>query len=272
MKSHLLKLFLLLLVSFLILFIPQTMAHETGPSYVVINGKPTTLNIVHAFGHNPGFTLATDLAPEDKYVAGSPINFQINKANYYTPENAPADFKWDFQDGTAPVEGDNVTHTFKSQGTYFVNILARYNPNTPYSIADIVQVNVVTSKNYQLPIAKIMVNGKFITDFNTKTEVPVNKEIELDASRSIGSNLRYYWELGDGTRSRNKVVSHIYTGTGESTYFVLLRVADDQNMSHDTIITLVSSSLKGETAPSSNLFIRLFQPIWLFISRIFSNK
>lgn len=271
MQSHLYKIILIIFLVSLFIGIPLiTLAHETGHSYVEINDVPTKLNIVHAFGHNPGFTLATDLAPIDSYPAGSPITFKINKENYYTPENAPAVFRWNFQDGTPPVDGDEVIHTFNSQGSYFVNIHARYNSDNPYTIIDTVQINIITSKKNQLPIAKIMVDGKLITDFDIKNEIPLNKKIEFNASQSLGSNLRYYWEFGDNTRSRDKIVSHVYKGDGESTYFPVLRVSDEQNIVHDSIITLVSHSVKP--SPTLNPFIGFFQQIWNAIVNIFSRK
>jgi hypothetical protein len=96
----------------------------------------------------------------------------------------------------------------------------------------------------------------------------LKKEIQFDGSQSVGNNLRYYWELGDGTRSRDKSVTHSYNSMGESTYFVVLRVSDDQNMVHDSIITLNSTSIQPEKEPS-NYFVGLFRYFSDVIARIF---
>lgn len=273
MYSYLNKFFIFLLASLLFINLTsKAFAHETGPSYVVINDEPTLLNIVHAFGHNPGFTLATDLAHEDSYEAGSLMHFRINKENFFTPENAPAEFRWDFQDGTPVQYGDEVTHTFESAGSHFVNIESRHDPKTPYTLADTVQINITSAKNYELPVAKIMVNDKLITDFKTQTPVPLNKTIEFDASQSVGKNLRYYWELGDGTRSRDKKVSHTYTASGESTYYVVLRVSDDQGIVNDSIVTLLTTSITPSPAPSSNVIVNFFRSFVSFFSKLFSKQ
>lgn len=258
--------FILSIIFFLVNYSP-IYAHETGPSYVMVNGESTVLNIVHAFAHNPGFTLATDLTPQNAYRPGTPIHFSINKENYFTPENAPSEFKWNFQDGTEPVTGDQVTHSFSSAGSYFVQIEARIRGQLHYSLADIVQINIVPSDHYVLPTAKITVDGKLITDFHSKNQIEAKKPIEFDGSESVGKNLRYYWELGDGTRSRDKNISHTYRSMGESTYFIVLRVSDDQNIVHDSIITLSSTTISKEEEPS-NYFMGLFRYFSDVIARV----
>lgn len=270
MQPYLYKLFLLALSIFLILSIQKTFAHESGPSYIFINGKNTLLNPVRAFAHNPGFNLGTDLAPENKYVAGVPVAFKIDKKNFFTPDNVEADFQWDFQDGTPRVDGPEVVHIFQAPGSYFVNLYARTDKNIPYTNADIVQLNVVTSQTYEPPIARIKVNGQLISDYKQVVKIPLNTEIQFDASDSSGSNLRYYWEFGQDTRSRDPKVTHTYTGTGESTFFPLLRVTDDQSIVSDSIVTISSEgTISLSPALSSNIVVNFFSSIWKFLTDLF---
>lgn len=270
MQPVLYKLFLLALAFFVIMSIHKTFAHETGPSYIFINGKNTTLNVAQAFSHNPGFILGTDLAPDEKYIVGTPVAFKIDEKNFFTPNNAPAEFQWDFQDGSPRVDGASAVHAFENPGSYFVNLYARHDKNTHYTNADIVQLNVVASTEDPVPFARIMVNGKIITDYKQKMVIPLNTEIELDASQSTGRGLRYYWELGEGTRSRDKKIMHTYKGTGESTFFPLLRVTDDQSVVSDAIVTITSEgTISPSPKASSNIVANFFSAIWKFLSNLF---
>ncbi len=237
------KLLNLLIVVIFCLLVTKTYAHENGPSYIAVNGKLTVLNAVHALAHQPGFLIATDLAPENFYLTNTPITFTIDQKNYFTPENRPAEFRWDFQDNTSVTEGVGVTHKFAIEGSYFVILQARDNNKQPFRTVDTVQINIVSSEDYQPPVAQIKINGSFVNSYKAPQHIELGKPVSFDASSSIGNNLRYFWEFGDDKRSKDKIVEHTFIGVGESTFFPLLRVVDEKNISHDVIVSVTSAKI-----------------------------
>ncbi|MFN3301759.1 MAG: lamin tail domain-containing protein [Patescibacteria group bacterium] len=93
------------------------------------------------------------------------------------------------------------------------------------------------------------VNQKPKAIISAPNKALVDEEIVFDASDSYdpdGDSLTYYWDFGDGTKSREILVRHIYKRPGQ--YNVRLEVKDDSGLSDS--VSLKVEILAGEKVVS----------------------
>jgi len=111
-------------------------------------------------------------------------------------------YEWDFGDGEK-AKGLEVEHCFKNTGNYIVQL------NVIDEITGDVYFNEAT---YQLPIEKI--EQVYI---NCKDTVLVGEEIKMDGYQTNLKNFdiaEYYWDFGDGRRTKGIDITHIYSSPG----------------------------------------------------------
>jgi len=99
-------------------------------------------------------------------------------------------------------------------------------------IADWINNLQVSNNNVQADIAASVVQG------------PAPLSINFDASASIGNNLNYNWDFGDGSTGSGRITSHVYTQAG--VYAVNLTVNDGSSSDIQDLfvnVTAVSTSI-----------------------------
>ncbi len=119
------------------------------------------------------------------------------------------DFFWTFGDGSSAL-GDMVTHTYTSQGTFNVMVVATdtnacVGADTSYA---------------QITIA----NDSVFADFALNVLNDCDSNLAINLVNQSTNAIQYQWNFGDGTSSTQQNVNHTYTLP--STYTVTLIVTD----------------------------------------------
>jgi LPXTG-motif cell wall-anchored protein len=230
-------------------------AHSVNqPPFVYINDAATTFYSI-GYASSPALNLPQDASPNN-YVVNDEIAFRIDtSALPVFPEDLPnITFHWDFGDGTKK-DGLEVQHQYiKAAPTLLSLTTTDKRNNEPPQLLDTVLLNILPSKDYQLPQAIIEVNSQRSTDWRTDIlNADFNKKVSFDGSRSIpGSSpiTSYIWDLGDQQVSRDMKPTHMFNPV-ISTAQPVLRVIDSSGFYSDTTVQLSNSTLAPLTAAST---------------------
>lgn len=137
----------------------------------------------------------------DRLVApGEPVGFSASGTE--DPDGVVTRYAWSFGDGHE-AEGVEVFHRYDEPGSYRVSLTT-----TDDSGAS----NASSSAEIG-----VRVNAPPVVEIDAPGVACVGQEIVLDASRSLdgeGDELRYRWDLGDGSRAEGPVVRHRYERPG----------------------------------------------------------
>ncbi len=130
-------------------------------------------------------------------------------------------YSWDFQsDGVYDAQGQNVTYTYTSPGTYTVTLQGI--DSQGHIAKDTVTVNVIGSTpTNNPPTVWIGTDGNV-----TSGEAPLTVKFLAHAEDSDGTIVSYVWNFGDGETSTEQFPTHTYNNPG--TYNVTLVVTDNQ--------------------------------------------
>jgi len=134
------------------------------------------------------------------------------------------DYIWDFGDGTPIDTNAQPTHVFDTVGIYDVMLIAI--DSASCNIADTVYTQIIVNDANSIQAG-----------FTTNTNVSCNTFTLLATDTSVGFNLVYQWDMGDGTTYTTQNVTHNYADSG--TYIVTLIVTEPMCSGTDTIITSV---------------------------------
>jgi len=133
--------------------------------------------------------------------------YEFFERNTSMTDTVTMEYEWDFGDGTKK-RGLIVDHCFDTTGTYLVQL------NVVDQLTGEVWFNEAT---YQVTVENV--KQLYI---NAPDTVKVGQEIEMDASLSnVDFEIeQYYWDFGDGRRTKGEMVRHIYSRPG--TYIIQL--------------------------------------------------
>lgn len=241
-------------------------AHNTGPPYIAVDGAYAPANPMLLYTETSKFVTGEDVATSSGYIAGQPMSFVVDLQNFPNPYadvngSVVPQFRWDFGDGSAKQEGQTITHTYVKPGTYIVGLEAKFPGKTSdFSDANSVQLDVLPTRGYVRPQAKISINGSFADP--TKGIINIKPGyVALDASGSTGDIVSYTWDFSDDTSASGKTVTHFYGHDAYFPLFPVLRVTDKNNIASDTFVTL------NGPQQSDNLIMKLFFAIEDFVTR-----
>lgn len=148
--------------------------------------------------------------------------------------NAGLQYTWDFGDGSAPDTGTNVSHTYTVPGEYTLTLLAE---GTGNCIGSDEATSIIVVIDPPLVDAAFTVN---------QTEECVLLTME-GINESIGDEVEYLWNFGDGSTSTDVNVTHAFDEPGD--YTITLTVqdlvcgSDDQVSTTLTLIDQIDLSL-----------------------------
>lgn len=255
MLKNLLKLLIFLFALLIIFFSAKniTQAHAGAP-FIYINGQITVAYPL--FNGSALFKVPYVAAPKS-YLVGEILEFKFDNTLLPIDSSLVNDqnLTWDFGDGTT-LKRTNPRHSYNKTGSHIVTL----NVKDPTYGNDVelesILINVLPDKNYQLPEAKIKVNGKLIQD-PLKEPVSITNEenLELDASLSKGRIKNYKWDFGDGSPlSNEKKVKHSFRFEGNYSYslFPILRIEDESGFISDTLIQVSRDTNSPENPTSTN--------------------
>lgn len=185
----------------------------------------------------------TNMAPVanaggNKYVETTDTVY-FNAGSSYDQDGTIVSYVWDFEGMGAPetFTEPSATHVYTAEGTYIATLTVTDDDGDTDS--DTVTV-YVTPKVYYPPIAEAGGNRGAL----------VNETITFDGGASYdpdgGSIISYEWDFDyDGTFEVSGVTqTHSFTETG--TYFVMLRVTDDES---ETATDTITVSVSAEAEP-----------------------
>lgn len=156
-------------------------------------------------------------AGEDQTIcANTEIHFDGTKSTDF--DGLVNRFFWDFGDGITK-DGPTPAHVFRDPGEYIVTLTIT---GDQVGECDNTATDELIVTVYDAPIAV----------FSSPESIPVNSEIELDASESKGGGaeiITYDWDFGDQTTGSGKTVSHVYQNPGK--YFISLNIVTDSKTS-----------------------------------------
>ena len=159
-----------------------------------------------------GWTPVFDFSP-DEPMEGQSVRFAVDQS--VTPPTIPiAQYSWNFGDG-GTATGLDVNHTFRSPGTFFVQLSAT---DTAGRVSSSTQSVLV--RQGLAPTAVFAVSPE---------KPQPNDDVRFNASGSTPAPGRtivsYLWDFGDGSTGSGVQATHRYTLA--RTYNVTLTVTDD---------------------------------------------
>lgn len=168
--------------------------------------------------------------------SGSPLagNEPLTVAFTDTSANTPTAWSWSFGDGSTNTT-QNPTHTFASQGTYAISLIAT---NAGGS-------NTTTRAGYITVGAPLL-----IPDF---TGTPISGTAPLNVTftdTSTGSPTNWNWSFGDGNFSVLRNSSHVYSAAGTYTVSLNATGASGSNTTTRTNYITVTSPAGSGTVPT----------------------
>jgi len=167
-------------------------------------------------------------AGQDQTVnIGTPVQFSATATNAV----GTVIYRWDFEsDGTYDAQGQNVTHTYTTAGTYTVTLQGI--DSQGHIATDTVIINVIGSTpTNQKPTVWIGTDGNI-----NSGPAPLTVKFLSHAEDPDGTIVNYIWNFGDGQTSNEQFPTHTYTTPG--TYNVTLIVTDNQGATAIATLTI----------------------------------
>lgn len=254
------KILIVFAIALTVFFLPDTKyqilntvsAHIMGqPPFFTVNGK------LSGFYHVPLTTsqikLPLDSSPEE-YVLNQRLDFKIETAVLpYTPSQLQkSTFEWDFGDGTKAVGLAN-SHIYTQPGSHILSITLRQ-PDQELFALQATLVHVKPFRSYELPTAKILVNGQEIKD-------PLSDVIYTDFNKPI----TFSTEGSTSGTSEIKNITWVFEETTQSTTdatyqfnpskqlaFVIVRITTDDGFFADNWVQLTNTSFNANEQINPN--------------------
>jgi hypothetical protein len=212
-------------------------AHRSGPPFMRVNGELTSPYPVQ-ISSDPNIVLPQESASAS-YIVGELITFSLDVEALALSITIPegAQFFWDFGDNEA-AEGETVTHTYTKGTSYMVGLYIDAPGSEPLQVESL-YLNILPSKEYQLPSHTILVNGK-------KSSDPASEAIVVDLGGLVHFSTKvqagtapvaqYRWDLGDGTGATEVTVDHTYPSAVGGSVAPYLRITDANGFFVDSYV------------------------------------
>ncbi len=141
--------------------------------------------------------------------------YTIYEGGLENPDSAMFDFEWNFGDGKK-ARGISVDHCFNGPGDYTLelNVIDKLTGDIYYTQA--------TRELKIEDVAQVYINAP--------DTVGVGEEVQVDGYKTNVTDFeiyKYYWDFGDGRKTRGVTATHIYTTVGS--YIIQLGVVSRED-------------------------------------------
>ncbi|RMH69715.1 MAG: PKD domain-containing protein [Gemmatimonadetes bacterium] len=162
--------------------------------------------------------LPVAVAGDDKLVNPNQ-EIAVNGGQSFDRDGYIKVYRWDFGDGSKPVEGVSTTHKYGEPGRYTVTLSVEDNSGLDCSMA----IDQLT----------VTVNAPPVADAGPDIDGLCDLTVQFDGSQSVdpdGTIILYEWNFGDGSPTQTGVApTHTYKQPG--VYQVILTVTDNSGLS-----------------------------------------
>jgi PKD repeat protein len=159
--------------------------------------------------------------PPMTFAIQTPIGGYVTATVSTNPPTSKCTLNWgDATPLTAvdtPTSAKNYNHVYTSNGIKIVKFLCSFNSSLSFVISKSITITLPTTPPPPPPEAQIARDP--VGEINTS--------IGFDGTGSVGEDLSYAWNFGDGSTSSNDYVTHKYTQPGK--YTTTLTITDKLN-------------------------------------------
>lgn len=182
--------------------------------------QPITVDVLP-----PASQVSIRMSPE---TGVAPLAVKFDASASSIPDEDITGFIWNFGDGSSTEVGGAVTqHTYKTPGTYVINLTARTSSGRQQSAT---KTLVVRSASLQPRILASRLTGA----------VPL--AISFDGTSTTGAvNPTYLWDFGDGAQNDGGKVDHVFTEPGIWTVKLIVKDASGKTAETSIDITALPS-------------------------------
>lgn len=174
------------------------------------------------------------VADADPTTGQAPLAVDLDASGSTAPDTEIVEYAWRFDDGSVPETGEQVSHTFSTEGEYTVELVLTDDAGN--TATDTVTVDVAPEPS-EPPTAVGVANP-------TSGEAPLEVEFDAVGSSDPDEDIeQYIWRFKDGSTPANgETTSHTFRTAGE--YDVELIVIDSEgNRDTDTMTVTVESRI-----------------------------
>ncbi len=216
-------------------------AHGSGPAYLKVNERYAQSNL-SASVQDPQLKIGQDRSPYEKYLVNTPINFEIDIANFPIPENLKKEvqIRWIWDEGdTNYGKGTKISHTYDQIGSHHISMQGKLPNESDFATVNTITVDVVPDMNYIVPSATISV-----PEFGLHAYKPLHftANVTKDPSTEIES---YFWKLDEKVYKTESAPTHNYNQKGYLAKQVILRITDKNGLEGFAYLALVGDA--GDT-------------------------
>lgn len=206
-----------------------------------------------------------DIDVQEKYLVDDEIHAHIGDSIQFDASGCDDSdgeivfYRWSFGDGTATINEVSSIHSYKSEGTYNINLAVIDDDGSSNSA----NMTVVIGSSNRAPSAII----------NVPATGYVGDSIEFNSSGSsdpdIGDNITsYQWSFGDGATSAEQNPTHHYSKDGR--YPVTLKVTDQKGAEGTATIEILIKTKSTDESPGFEIILAIIA--MLFVSIILRKK
>ena len=205
---------------------------------------------------------------QDKYEVGDEVHAQIDDEIHFDasgstdPDGEIVFYKWTFPPDTNILNEVSPTHTFKSGGTYSVNLIIIDNNGSSASSNTTV---VIGSGANRAPTAAISVSSQ--ANAGDSVQFTGSGSSDPDTGDSIAA---YLWDFGDGLASTDMNPTHAYSSAGS--YLITLTVTDQNGVEGSISTNILIKSKSSDESPGFEVIFVLLAIAVILISAKRKNK
>ena len=184
-----------------------------------------------------------DIDVPEEFIVGEEVRAQINDSIQFDasgcsdPDGEIVFYKWSFGDGSGAINEVSAEHSYKSEGTYTVNLAIIDNEGSSSSS----NITVIIASDYNLPP---------LAEANGPYDGVIGTSVQFLSSGSKDPNtadtITYFWDFGDGSYSTDQNPTHKYSKG--SNYIVTLTLTDLYG-AQDTDTAIANIKSKSDESP-----------------------